>query len=56
LAFNTSSVQTYLNDEIFPEVFAVFSASHVRFKTTYSVFMHFLSKGDFYPRGRSNNS
>ena len=42
--FSTPSVQTSLNDDIFPKVSALFSSSHVRFKTTYTVFMHFFLK------------
>ena len=33
-----------LNDDIFPKVSALFSTSHVRFKTTYTVFLHFFLK------------
>lgn len=42
--FSTPSVQTSLNDDIFPKVSALFSSSHVRFKTTYTVFMHLFLK------------
>ena len=42
--FNTRALQTSLNDAIFPKVSPRFSSFHVRFKTTYTVFMHFFLK------------
>ena len=42
--FITRAVQTSLNDDIFPKVSPLISSSRVRFKTTYTVFMHFFLK------------
>ena len=46
-SFDSPSAQKVRNEKIFPQVSAIFTHSHARFKTTMTVFMYFFLEVSF---------